>query len=1533
MHTVARRFFLPACFLFLLLGSLIPSSASAYNFGPHAPYFCGASGSPNWQYGTSAFGGSGGAAGCVTDISDFADVAEESEPFEGCEIESVDPAEPDGNGYIYISTTWMCEEIQTGGPDIPFGPFIVGFDYGGPFLAAACTDPVFVSASGSTCDHPGAGPLTTSQPFLAIGGGPDYTCPYCTNNAQSGVLPAEPTGDGNRGDPIRIGNGNVFEVAKDYDTAGTNDLAFRRYYNGLANPNSTPTSLGPNWRSNYDTYIRVTDSAHVTIERPDGQELQFTNNGSGWVSDTDVSYVLNGGAGNFALTCPDTTLVVYNIDNASLVLPAVIYGNTSNDGVVGGYSQSLTYNSSNQLTNVTDTLGRQLNFTYTGSLLNTVTTPDGLVLTYGFDSSGSTPGVNDRLASVSFSTSPATSISYLYENTSFPFALTGITDQNSNRYASWTYDAQGRGLSSQHGSGADLVTVTYDDVGGTRTVTNALGEEDIYHFSLLQNVPKVTEIDRQSTATTAAATKTFTYDGNGYLASRSDWNGNLTTYTNDSHGNVTSQTEASGTALARTTSFNSYISNNATTDYHLPSQIVAPGKTTNLTYDSFGRVHTRSEVDTTTQTTPYSTNGTTRTWTFTYDNPTSHLLTAQDPMGNTTTYTYDSLDNLSTVTDALGHVSHITSYNGRGLPLSMTDANSITTVMTYDTVGRLLTRTVQASSGNATTTFAYDAAGNVTSITLPDSSSLSYTYDTAHRVTKVTDSLSNTINYTLDAAGNITQQQVKDSSNTLTKTQSKVFDALSRMLQQIGAASQTTTFTYDSNGNRLTTQDPLSHTTTQAFDGLNRLLSSLDPLSHTTSFAYDAQDNLTSLTDPRTLVTSYAYDGFGRVIQETSPDKGTTTYTLDLNGNRTSETDARSVVTNRTFDALNRVTAETYPASAGENIAYSYDSTAGTNYGVGRLTGFTDQSGSTGYTYDARGNVITVAHTIAGQSYTTSYSYDLADHLASITYPSGHIITYTRDAMGRVTAIAYKASSGATPVTLASSVTYEPFGPVTGLTYGNGLTRTLGYDTDYRLTSLATSATGYPIQSLTYGYNNANNITSITDALDSTRSQTFTYDADYRLLTAASGGMYPTATYTYDADGNRASKTVSSVTDTYNYPTGSNLLSSITHSGSSRNFTYTANGNMATDDRSTNPDNSYSYNNRNRYSALTVGSTATGAYSYDALGQRVAATVSSSTNHYHYDLAQHLLADTQSTGTVNAEYVYLNDLPLAQLDSSGTITYLHPDHLNTAQKATDATKTIVNDHLQQPFGEYVSHTGTVNVKLRFPGQHFDAESGLSYNLNRDYDATIGAYPQADPIGLAGGTFGLHAYAGQNPVNAVDPDGLLADNFLGVPLSPEGAFNPGSLAHMQQNGMTPGNFPPINDPAGMMIVGGSQLGLFVINPFGGVEAGICEEAIAGTLTSAERAEIQAIADRFGAQIDVVGSRAAGQGRNIENLDFPVGKGPNTRSDIDFIVNGQDIINSRGALNDQLNRVGNGAGRLYSPSGVSEPPSIIFRPKNQ
>jgi len=121
-------------------------------------------------------------------------------------------------------------------------------------------------------------------------------------------------------------------------------------------------------------------------------------------------------------------------------------------------------------------------------------------------------------------------------------------------------------------------------------------------------------------------------------------------------------------------------------------------------------------------------------------------------------------------------------------------------------------------------------------------------------------------------------------------------------------------------------------------------------------------------------------------------------------------------------------------------------------------------------------------------------------------------------------------------------------------------------------------------------------------------------------------------------------------------------------------------------------------------------------------------------------------------------YVYLNGQPLAKIEET-SVYYYHNDALGTPQKMTDSTGTVVWAADYKPFGEVTITVSTITNNLRFPGQYYDAETGLHYNLNRDYSPPRGGYIEADPIGIIGGGNHLYQYVQNNPIKLQDPTGL------------------------------------------------------------------------------------------------------------------------------------------------------------------------------
>ncbi|MGQ0658298.1 MAG: RHS repeat-associated core domain-containing protein [Chromatiales bacterium] len=108
--------------------------------------------------------------------------------------------------------------------------------------------------------------------------------------------------------------------------------------------------------------------------------------------------------------------------------------------------------------------------------------------------------------------------------------------------------------------------------------------------------------------------------------------------------------------------------------------------------------------------------------------------------------------------------------------------------------------------------------------------------------------------------------------------------------------------------------------------------------------------------------------------------------------------------------------------------------------------------------------------------------------------------------------------------------------------------------------------------------------------------------------------------------------------------------------------------------------------------------------------------------------------------------------------AGGTDSASYSFNLTTTVSGTDANQTVVWAADYEPFGQATLTTEAVVNPLRFPGQYYDAETGLHYNYFRDYDPSIGRYIQSDPIGLAGG-LNTYLYANANPLRFTDPMGL------------------------------------------------------------------------------------------------------------------------------------------------------------------------------
>ena len=769
-----------------------------------------------------------------------------------------------------------------------------------------------------------------------------------------------------------------------------------------------------------------------------------------------------------------------------------------------------------------------------------------------------------------------------------------------------------------------------------------------------------------------------------------------------------------------------------------------------------------------------------RATTKTY-NPQGWLATVDGPrtdVNDVTSYTYDAQGRIATVTDPLGHVTSYDTYDMYGNPGRSTDPNGVVSAMTYTPEGWPLTITRDSTGTPSTTTLTYDAIGNVTQSKDADGVTTTYTYDDAGRVTDITDAVGNRIHYTLDVAGNRLKEETFDSTNTLKRTVSRTYNTLSQLLTVVDAFNRTIlsynySDGYDAAGNPVHSSDAAGIQRKRGYDALHRLVSTIDNYNGTDTAtkdtqsvsSYDASDHLEGVGDPDGLNTIYSYNGLDDLKSVQSPDTGTTSYIYDAAGNITQRTDAKGVASTSTYDALNRRTATTY-SDTSLNVAYLYDepnSTTGcaNSYPIGRLTRIVESAVTTTYCYDSRGNVLQKRQTQGSQIDTISYSYSLAGRLVSTLTPSGTSVQYVRDVLGRISGVTVLPSgvTGAGAGNVVSNITYLPFGPVTSYTLGNGQTITRTYDANYAVTDVVS-----PVLNLHFVRDAMGNVAALGNSRGASPAiETYSYDPLYRLTSVSDSSDTAIEAYTYSRTGDRLSKTGSGLaTGAYGYQANTHWLTSIGNGAR----TYDANGNTIGSANS-GETYGYGYNGRNRLTVLQRNGQTVATYAYNAAGQRIAKTASlpqSVAERFTYDEGSQL---TGEYGSTNRDYIWLGDIPVALVDTSGiasTINYVHADGLNTPRIVTDALGAILWGWGLQgnPFGEQSPTTPTGYVfNLRFPGQYYDAESGLANWGFRSYAASVGRSVQSDPTGLLGGQWSTYAYVDSRPLTRIDPLGLRA----------------------------------------------------------------------------------------------------------------------------------------------------------------------------
>jgi len=858
--------------------------------------------------------------------------------------------------------------------------------------------------------------------------------------------------------------------------------------------------------------------------------------------------------------------------------------------------------------------------------------------------------------------------------------------------------------------------------------------------------------------------KTSRFDERGNLVEETDERGNVTLFEYNVLGRRIKTTELAGTNDAREITVSYWNNTNRA------AIVNEYGNLENrYTYDSDLRVITHTEVD--------LGNNQQRVWTYTYhpnttDSQGNKVLGKvasidgpQTGAQDTQSFEYNAQGLLTKINYPLNQSVSYT-YNAAGQQISETDINGVITQMTYDSYNRLK----QTIRNSRVIQYVYNRQGQIVQLTDEPGRVTSFTYNDQNRLTRITypSGNYNLINYAYQASYTEVTELYYEENGALISTNVKRNDPKND-LPEFGYLENTTKQVFQDKYNKF---DDIAQitlfgqygnepgTTTSVsdynYDNQGRLIQIHDALNGNANFVYDANSRLIQVSDPNSGVTQYEYNAWGDLTKLNSPDTGVTTYEYDTSGNRVGKIDANNVQTQYVYDAQSRFVKIDYE---GENldILFTYDEN---QYGKGLLTSVVDGSGSSSYTYDDRALMTLSTVDIAGTSLSTNYKYDESGQLNQMTYPGGAVISYTYDNAGRLSGI-QRLESGVTS-NLLGNLTWH--GRKTkSYQQGNGLVTEFAYDAAERLIEKRFGGNDNRIQ---------NQLDNQSQVIQQTWSRggipdinNFQYDSLGRLTVDGSAVDNLDWIFSYGAVGNRLElkKSDNSQTISYSYIPNTNLLDQVNTTIIQRD----AAGNILNDGF-----RQYQYNVMNRLEQLTNAQANIQAlYTYNYQGQRVRKRLSGSQNadvRYVYGPNSELLGEYDPSGNRIKEYVYyvegeVSQL-IAQIESDGTVTYIHTDHLATPRLATNQNQSIVWQWESDAFGNAMPNedpdndSNAVVINHRFQGQQYDLESGLFYNHFRYYDPAIGRYITSDPIGLESG-MNTYAYVHQNPLRFTDPNGL------------------------------------------------------------------------------------------------------------------------------------------------------------------------------
>ncbi|MBM3747567.1 MAG: hypothetical protein FJW34_17415, partial [Acidobacteria bacterium] len=660
-----------------------------------------------------------------------------------------------------------------------------------------------------------------------------------------------------------------------------------------------------------------------------------------------------------------------------------------------------------------------------------------------------------------------------------------------------------------------------------------------------------------------------------------------------------------------------------------------------------------------------------------------------DRAGRAVTLSYDSRGRITALEDFTGRrVTY--EYDAAGRLSAVTNAGGGRTAYAYytDRIFNHLLKSFTTAEG-AVTSFQYYANGKVARVTLPGGQNTSFVYLPMRNETHVIDARGLLTSYQYNSLGSVVKIARPDGSYL-----ESVYNAQAKIESQTDAAGYTTRYSYDAAGNLTSVTDPLGRVLRFTYEGKFNLVSSVrDAAGNETEFEYDARGNLTRAVKPQGVETRFSWDSAGNLTARTDPEGNMVTFTYDEVGNVTSVRDALGNVSKREFDRLKRLTHAVDPL--GGEVWLEYDAlgrlvrqtdplgrTAGRTYDRdGRLVKVADYAGRTAtFRYDVLNHLTQVTDAL-GQ--VTEYAYATPDcgcsataNLTAFRDPAGRARSQTYDFLDRLV-------SSTDALGSSTQYGYDAQGSLASKRDASGNLVTFERDAAGRITRRL-----YTDRAETrFVYDASNNLVS---ASNQHVAYTFTYDALNRLRTFTDSRFNKTLTYGYDRLGRRTSLTDSEGgLFLYAWDTNSRLVWFQNPAGATAAFEYDALGRRTRLSYSNGAVADSQYDAAGRLTSLLHGvpdapaPLATFAYAYDATGNTVAVSDAAGAHAYQYDALDRLVAATHPSLAAESyrydaagnrletasEGNYTYDAA-GRLLSAGGVTYAYDKNGNLTQKTT-----------------------------------------------------------------------------------------------------------------------------------------------------------------------------------------------------------------------------------------------------------------------